>query len=196
MPALPTPSAVHLQVLLDQASLVGPGGSEGTASLQVNVSRSAGTGGTYEEHHCDLDDGDAAAGKSEGEEIGGSPMAGVKQNLREGLAWEEWQRQPPVQRLAADGTQLSVIRAELPLLPPPPSGGVRLTALEILSAVLLQWLGLTASLQGAPHHHLVTRLNCLGTAAVVAATHHWVQLARWLRAVSTAPSCGLLAAHR
>ncbi|GIM17467.1 hypothetical protein Vretimale_20015 [Volvox reticuliferus] len=135
-------------------------------------------------------------GKSEGEEIGGSPMAGVKQNLREGLAWEEWQRQPPVQRLAADGTQLSVIRAELPLLPPPPSGGVRLTALEILSAVLLQWLGLTASLQGAPHHHLVTRLNCLGTAAVVAATHHWVQLARWLRAVSTAPSCGLLAAHR
>ncbi|GIM17468.1 hypothetical protein Vretimale_20015 [Volvox reticuliferus] len=62
MPALPTPSAVHLQVLLDQASLVGPGGSEGTASLQVNVSRSAGTGGTYEEHHCDLDDGDAAAG--------------------------------------------------------------------------------------------------------------------------------------
>ncbi|GIL90098.1 hypothetical protein Vretimale_18129 [Volvox reticuliferus] len=142
------------------ASLVGPGGSEGTASLQVNVSRSAGTGGAYEEHHCDLDDGDAAAGKSEGEEIGGSLMAGMQQKLLEGPAWEEWQRQPPVQRLAADGTQLSVIRAELPLLPPPPSGGVRLTALEILSAVLLQRLGLTASLQGAPHHHLVTRLNC------------------------------------
>ncbi|GIL90086.1 hypothetical protein Vretifemale_17761 [Volvox reticuliferus] len=58
------------------ASLVGPGGSEGTASLQVNVSRSAGTGGAYEEHHCDLDDGDAAAGRRDGG--GGSPLGGSR----------------------------------------------------------------------------------------------------------------------
>ncbi|GIM10173.1 hypothetical protein Vretimale_13922, partial [Volvox reticuliferus] len=177
------------------ASLVGPGGSEGTVSHQVGASRSAGTGGpghgrggrgsrgraransrgcdAYEEHHRDRDDGDAAAGKSEGEDEGGSPMAGVKRKPLEGLAWEEWRRRPPVQRLAAEGTLLSAIRAELPLPPPPPSGDVRLTALESLSAVLLQRPGLTASLQGAPHHHLVTQLNCLGAAAVVAA-HHWV----------------------
>ncbi|GIL90067.1 hypothetical protein Vretimale_18146 [Volvox reticuliferus] len=68
------------------ASLIRPGGSEGTVSHQVNVSRSAGTGGAYEEHRCDLDDGDAAAGKSEGEEKGGSPMAGMQQKLPEGLA--------------------------------------------------------------------------------------------------------------
>ncbi|GLI68433.1 hypothetical protein VaNZ11_012847 [Volvox africanus] len=173
-------------------SLIGPGGSEDAASPEVNASRSAGSGGrghkrggrggrsrgrahsqgcgAYEDHPGDLDVGDAVADRSEG--AGDSPMAGVKRKPREDLAWEDWRRRPPVQRLAVVETLLGAIRAELPLPPPPPSGTIRSTAVEGLAAVLLQRLGLAASLQGTPYRCLVTRLSCLGAAAVVA-THHW-----------------------